>query len=41
MEVSRASARIDNPGYFNKNITVYTHAGNAPMKLRVRGNAMK
>ena len=36
-----ATYKADNPGYFNKNITVYTHAGNAPMKLRVRGNAMK
>ena len=36
-----ATYKADNPGYFNKSITVYTNAGDAPMKLRVRGNAMK
>lgn len=36
-----ATYKADNPGYFNKSITVYTNAGDAPMKLRVRGNAVR
>jgi hypothetical protein len=40
MEVSRAFARIDNPGYFSKSITVYTHAGDAPMKLQACSNTI-
>ena len=36
-----ATYKADNPGYFSKSITVYTNAGDAPMKLRVRGNAVR
>ena len=37
--VLRMTYKADNPGHFNKAVTVYCNAENSPIKLRVSGNA--
>ena len=39
--VLRMTYKADNPGHFNKVVTVYCNAENSPIKLRVSGNAME
>ena len=39
--VLRMTYRADNPGHFNRVVTVYCNAENSPIKLRVSGNAME
>ena len=39
--VLRMTYKADNPGHFNKAVTVYCNAENSPIKLRVSGNAVE
>ena len=37
--VLKISYKAEHPGHFDKTLTVYCNAENAPFKLRVTGNA--
>ena len=39
--VLRVTYRADNPGYFDKTLTVYSNAADSPLRLRVTGSAVE
>ncbi len=39
--VLKVTYRADNPGYFDKTLTVYSNAADSPLRLRVTGSAVE